>query len=254
MFSGKAQDRRALRLSAYAPAPGTRFPESASGACFAGPCSPWSPPFAPPPPPPVARLCSGTSPVLRGGPTSQVRSSSAIALGLPDATRGACRHGQTWDLPVPMRGASVRAQGLTTARGSDASRDNDAAVVAFRLLARRRLPGVAFLRGSIPGPHVPLSTLRLDPYGPTRMTRSWCESLALHHLELSSMNTSLVLTGASQDKGPATRSGYLGQSKRERLLLFEMSISHASGKRADPFVIPGSTWLFSAVSVTAHRR
>jgi hypothetical protein len=32
------------------------------------------------------------------------------------------------------------------------------------------------------------------------MTRGWRESLPLHHLELSSMNTSLVLTGASQDK------------------------------------------------------
>jgi hypothetical protein len=34
------------------------------------------------------------------------------------------------------------------------------------------------------------------------MTRGWRESLALHHLELSSINTSLVLTGASQDKAP----------------------------------------------------
>jgi hypothetical protein len=33
------------------------------------------------------------------------------------------------------------------------------------------------------------------------MTRGWCELLALHHLELSSFNTSLVLTGASQVKG-----------------------------------------------------
>jgi hypothetical protein len=34
------------------------------------------------------------------------------------------------------------------------------------------------------------------------MTRGWRESLALHHLELSSINTSLALTGASPDKGP----------------------------------------------------
>src|SRR6516165_1817039 len=52
------------------PAPVTRLPGSASGTCFAGPHSPWSPPFAPPaplqlPPPRIAPqgapLCSPAS-------------------------------------------------------------------------------------------------------------------------------------------------------------------------------------------------
>jgi hypothetical protein len=47
--------------------------------------------------------------VARG---SQVRSSSACVLRLPDASRGYFCPGRTWDLPVPARGASVRAQGL----------------------------------------------------------------------------------------------------------------------------------------------
>src|SRR6266403_627096 len=54
----------------------------------------------------------GDFPVLQGCPTSQVRSSSAYVLGLPDASRGNCCPGRTWDLPVPARGVCVRARGL----------------------------------------------------------------------------------------------------------------------------------------------
>ena len=39
-----------LRLAVCVPAPVTGLPGSASGTCFAGPHSPWSPPFAPPAP------------------------------------------------------------------------------------------------------------------------------------------------------------------------------------------------------------
>ncbi len=69
-------------------------------------------PFPPSPPPPVARRCSETSQVLQGCPTSHVRSSSACVLRLPDASQGYCCPGRTWDLPVPERGACVRARGL----------------------------------------------------------------------------------------------------------------------------------------------
>ena len=85
---------------------------SVSGTRFAVAGSLWPALFPPSPPPPVARRCSGTSPVLQGCPTSQVRSSSAYVLGLPDASRGNCCPGRTWDLPVPARGVSVRARGL----------------------------------------------------------------------------------------------------------------------------------------------
>ena len=45
--------------------------------------------------------------------------------------------------------------------------------------------GVMRFRGSIPGLHVPLSTLRRRPYGRRRMTRGRCGSLLLHRMTLS---------------------------------------------------------------------
>jgi hypothetical protein len=38
---------------------------------------------------------------------------------------------------------------------------------------------------AIPGPHFPLSSLRLQPYDCTRMTRGRCDSLILHRMKLS---------------------------------------------------------------------
>ncbi len=75
--------------------------------------------------------------------------------------------------------------GSQTARGPFASRDSDALGVAFRLSPRRRHPGVIQnLRGSIPGPHVPLSTLHRRPRDRRRMTRGRCGSLLLHRTKL----------------------------------------------------------------------
>src|SRR5208282_5828801 len=99
----------ASRLAVCAPAPGTRLPGPEPGACFAGPHSPWSLPFAPPTPPRLGPHCSPASPgechrhssgsLLFQGLTSRVRASSATAPRLPDAgrtTRGP--PGQTRDL------------------------------------------------------------------------------------------------------------------------------------------------------------
>ena len=47
-------------------------------------------------------------------------------------------------------------------------------------------PKHTYFRGSIPGPHFPLSMLRLHPRGRLRMTRGRCGSLGLHRMELSS--------------------------------------------------------------------
>ena len=69
--------------------------------------------------------------------------------------------------------------GSLTARDSDASRDIDAFGVAFRFSLQRRRPGGMHFRGSIPGPHVPLSTLRRFPCEKLRMTRGRHGSLAL---------------------------------------------------------------------------
>jgi hypothetical protein len=75
------------RLSVCVPAPVSRSPGSASGTCFAGPHSPWSPPLAPPAPPRIAPLCSLASRLLWRRPTSRARASSATAPRLPDADR-----------------------------------------------------------------------------------------------------------------------------------------------------------------------
>jgi hypothetical protein len=62
-----------LSLAVRGPAPGSREPGSASGACFADPRFPWSPPFAPSPPPPENRSCSATSQLLWRSQTSPDR-------------------------------------------------------------------------------------------------------------------------------------------------------------------------------------
>src|SRR5207244_7631571 len=101
-----------LLLDVPAPAHWARRTGSVSGTRFARAGSLWPDTFPPSPPPPVAWRCSETSQVLRVCPTSPVRSSSACVLRLPDASRSLLRSGWTGDLPVPVRGASVRARGL----------------------------------------------------------------------------------------------------------------------------------------------
>jgi len=75
--------------------------------------------------------------------------------------------------------------GSQTARDPAASRDIDASGGAFRFSLRRRHPGGTTFRGSIPGPYVPLSTLRCSPHGERRMTRGRCGSLSLQRMTLS---------------------------------------------------------------------
>jgi len=91
--------------------PGSRVPGPESGACFAGPRSPWSPPLAPPPPPPGSRLCSTASQLLWRSQTSPDRASAATAPHLPAAdhlAQGA--YGRPRDLPVPVQGACAHAR------------------------------------------------------------------------------------------------------------------------------------------------
>jgi hypothetical protein len=58
------------------PASLTRLCGAESGACVAGPHSPWSPPFAPPAPQRFAPLCSSASQLLWRSATSRARASS----------------------------------------------------------------------------------------------------------------------------------------------------------------------------------
>src|SRR5262249_16608188 len=63
----------AVRLVVRVPAPVTRLPGPAPGACFADPRSPWSPSLAPPAPPRLAPLCSPALQRLRRSQTSRAR-------------------------------------------------------------------------------------------------------------------------------------------------------------------------------------
>src|SRR2546427_3980802 len=99
----------AVLLDRPAPARWANRAGSESRVCRAWPGFPWPDPFPPPPPLRGGPLCSAASPVLRIGPTSHDRSSSALVLGLPDA---ACFRRQPWDLPVPIQNVSVHAWGL----------------------------------------------------------------------------------------------------------------------------------------------
>ena len=166
------------------PAHDAQRPGAESRLCCAGPSSPWPGPFPPSPPPPVARPCSGTSSVLRACPTAPNRASSACVLGLPDAARRL--HGRPVALPVLVRGASLRARGQRP-RGTPRC----LAVTTPRMWPSASLhsvgvPKFGAFRGSIPGPHLPLSTLRARPRGRTCMTRGRCGSLLLHRMALSS--------------------------------------------------------------------
>src|ERR1700686_1231695 len=75
--------------------------------------------------------------------------------------------------------------GSVTARDSVAPRDIGAPDGAFRFLLQRRRPGVFGLRGCIPGPHIPLSTLRRRPRERLRMTQGRCRSLLHIRMTLS---------------------------------------------------------------------
>jgi hypothetical protein len=163
-------------------------PGPVSGACFARADSPWPGPFPPPPPP------AGFAPVfvrrvpryLRACPTSHSRSSPSCSFRIQGASPKAISQGQVWDLPVPVQKVSVRARGLRPRRASPSL-----ALTRWIVLPSAPGDGVGtpkqtHFRGSIPGPHFPLSTLRRRPHGRLRMTRGRCGSLGLHRMELSS--------------------------------------------------------------------
>ena len=87
-----------------------------------------------------------------------------------------------------------------TAQSPMAPCDIGAPGVAFRILLRRRHPKVMSFRGSIPGPHVPLSTLHPRSYERRRMTQGRRGSLALRRMSLSFTTTLPVFAGAQEVK------------------------------------------------------
>ena len=168
-----------------APAHCARLAGSESGARFAGAGSPWPVPF---PPSASAAGC----PALFGdfiGTTGLSDFLGSFIVGVrPWTSRRVPPFHPRRANPGPpgSRAKCFRTcTGSATARDPCASRDIDAPGGAFRLSLQRRRPGPSFFRGSIPGPHVPLSTLRPSPYGNRRMTRGRCGSLALQRMTLS---------------------------------------------------------------------
>jgi hypothetical protein len=165
-------------------------PGSASGPCFAVPHSPWSRPFAPRVPPPPRPLCSPASLLLRAGPTSPSRSSSATASGLPGAVPATIGGDSDGDLPVPRWKASAHARVC-----DDAGRHGPSRLL---LDGKHQRPELV-LRRSIPSLRSPLSTLRMQPHDYTRMTRGRCGSLRLHRNGLAPS----TFRRAGQAAGPA---------------------------------------------------
>ena len=94
----------------------------ASAACFAAWSSLDPPPSLPPLRHQIAWRCSGSSPVLRGCPTSPTRASSASVQCLPDADQTAVACGRLRDLPVPAQGACAHARVSDRAGSSGGSR------------------------------------------------------------------------------------------------------------------------------------
>ena len=164
-------------------------------------------------------LPSIASPVELGVPrllgttaVSDFRRSSIIGV-CPGTSR--CGLPRRWQAPAGSPGSRARCVGACTgsltAQGPAVSRVGDTAGVAFRLPPRRRHPEVAtactvghIFRGSIPGPHVPLSTLHPRPHERRRMTRGRCGSLLLYRMTLS-FTTSRRFDRRTEDPCPSRR-------------------------------------------------
>ncbi len=164
---------------------------------FALPHSPQPNPFPPSTPPNGAfpALCSRPSPVLWVCQTSRCRS-SRLYFPFDRADLG--------DRPRPTTGPpGFRARSFSTCMGSTTTRslrascDSDAPSVAFRPKPGRRHSVQGLFRGSIPSPHLPLSTLATTPRGETAMTRGpvWSATPSLQGT--STLNSLPAYPGAS---------------------------------------------------------
>jgi hypothetical protein len=138
------------------------------------PCAAAFPPFPPPRPAPV---CSGTSTVLRNGPTAWARSSSAYGHALSDAIGAGLLHqcgllhGRcTQALPIPAHNASVRAQVSDPAECFHPLPKRDSCCCLPCALTTSALESCTLISGLNTGPTHPLSTLRERHYCRSRMT------------------------------------------------------------------------------------
>ena len=157
-------------------------PGSVSGTCFARTNSLWPGRLAPPSPPTAAhrRLCSSASQLLSACPTSRLRASLSCSFRIHSADLGAIPLGSEAGSPGSRVSNFRTCTGSRDHAGAESfSRPSERFHVAFRSYDYVGPPKSFSFRGSIPGPHVPLSMLRLHSYEYTRMTRGQHGSLLL---------------------------------------------------------------------------
>jgi hypothetical protein len=152
-----------------------------------------------------ARLCSAGSSVLQSGPTPRHRSCGPFGFCLlaPDCS---APRGQSLPRSPGSRACSFSActQGRPTARASAAGR------LAFPFCPQGRRPELV-LRSAIPGPPMPLSTLRPPPHDHVRKTQGQDGSLLLSCRTLSFPTTCRFIpahrqaTRISPQGSPSTR-------------------------------------------------
>ncbi len=156
------------------------LPGAVSGTCFASANSLWPAPLAPPSPRIATHRnrCSKASQLLWGCQTSRIRTSLAYSFRIHSADLDASRPNA--GSPGSRVSLFRACAGSSTTRGRNSSCDSELLRVAFRYYDGVGPPKLFDFRGSIPGPHVSLSTLRHCPCEQSRMTRDQCGSLLLH--------------------------------------------------------------------------
>jgi hypothetical protein len=143
---------RQLCAAVCEPASLTRLCGAESGACFAGPHSPWSPPLAPPAPQ-----------LLWRSPTSRARASSATAPHLPDADRRTHdnTHCRRPDPRYPRFQRDLFARDVALDPGGTTMPRITALHMLRSTMKTVSAPASSSFRGSLPHPTQPLCTLRV---------------------------------------------------------------------------------------------
>jgi hypothetical protein len=140
------------------------------------------------------RACSAASSVLRRDPTSRARRSSSYARRLHDARCGKALRAAAAGCGISRFPCEMfpRVRGVFDRAGSGAAspwRQHRCRLRHFSTASAPRPPAALAaghgLRGSIPGPRVPLSTLRPHPHECARMTRGRRSWLSLQRMTLS---------------------------------------------------------------------